>query len=92
MIPETYVHLLFEYLEAQGHDPEKVLGEPWPVPDENGLGGIAIEHWENLLQIAKDYLNDPLIGLHVGQTITARAPLQVHFPVQHLCDHVMPKL
>ncbi len=86
MIPETYVHLLFEYLEAQGHDPEKVLDEPWPVPDENGLGGVAIEHWENLLQIAKDYLNDPLIGLHVGQTITARH-LGIIGAVLSTCDN-----
>lgn len=72
MIPETYVQLLFEYLETQGHDPEKVLGEPWPVSDARGLGGVAIEHWDGLLNIAKNYLNDPLIGLHVGQTITAQ--------------------
>ncbi len=28
-ISEIYVQLLFEYLEKLGHDPEKVLGEPW---------------------------------------------------------------
>ncbi len=72
MIPETYVQLLFEYLEAQGHDPENVLGEPWPVPDAHGLGGVAVLHWERLLETAKHHLQDPLIGLHVGQTITAR--------------------
>ncbi|ONG41499.1 AraC family transcriptional regulator [Alkanindiges hydrocarboniclasticus] len=72
MIPETYVQLLFEYLEAQGHDPESVLGEPWPVPDVQGLGGMPVAHWDQLLQTAKQHLNDPLIGLHVGQTITAR--------------------
>ncbi len=72
MIPETYVQLLFEYLEAQGYSPESVLGEPWPVPDVHGLGGVAVEHWESLLETAKQHLNDPLISLHVGQTITAR--------------------
>lgn len=71
-IPETYVQLLFEYLEKLGHEPEKVLGEPWPKTDSNHLEGVDIDHWESLLVIAKDYLNDPLIGLHVGQTITAQ--------------------
>ncbi|WP_032812448.1 AraC family transcriptional regulator [Acinetobacter proteolyticus] len=71
-IPETYVRLLFQYLEAHGHDPEKILGEPWPVVDSSGLGGIDVDHWEELLIIAREYLNDPLIGLHVGQTITAQ--------------------
>lgn len=71
-IPETYVQLLFEYLEAKGYVPEEVLREPWPIPDSNPLGGVDIEHWEALLLIAKNYLNDPFIGLHVGQTITAQ--------------------
>ena len=71
-ISEIYVQLLFEYLEKLGHDPENVLGEPWPKADSNHLEGVDIEHWENLLIIAKDYLNDPFIGLHVGQTITAQ--------------------
>lgn len=70
-ISEIYVQLLFEYLEKLGHDPEKVLGEPWPKADSNHLEGVDIDHWESLLIIAKDYLNDPLIGLHVGKTITA---------------------
>ncbi|MDV7453561.1 AraC family transcriptional regulator ligand-binding domain-containing protein [Acinetobacter baumannii] len=71
-ISEIYVQLLFEYLEKLGHDPEKVLCEPWPKADSNHLEGVDIDHWESLLIIAKDYLNDPCIGLHVGQTITAQ--------------------
>ncbi|WP_192560559.1 AraC family transcriptional regulator [Pseudomonas allokribbensis] len=72
VIPETYVQLLFEYLESRGHAPETVLGEPWPTPARHGLGGVAIEHWEALLETAEQHLDDPLIGLHVGQTISAR--------------------
>ncbi len=86
MIPETYVQLLFEYLEAQGHDPEQILGEAWPVPDPNAFAGVAIEHWESLLNIAKSYLNDPLIGLHVGQTISARH-LGILGAVLSACDN-----
>lgn len=86
IIPATYVQLLFEYLEGQGHDPEKVLGETWPTPDATGLGGINVEHWQTLLEIAKDYLNDPFISLHVGQTITTRH-LGVLGAVLSACDN-----
>jgi len=86
IIPATYVQLLFEYLEGQGHDPEKVLGERWPTPDATGLGGINVEHWQTLLEIAKDYLNDPFISLHVGQTITTRH-LGVLGAVLSACDN-----
>jgi AraC-like DNA-binding protein len=72
VIPETYVQLLFEYLDAHGLAPEVVLGEPWPTPARHGLGGVAIERWEKLLESVEQHLNDPLIGLHVGQIITAR--------------------
>ena len=71
-IPETYVQLLYEYLETRGAAPEAVLGEPWPVPQANGLGGIAIERWSQLLERAARHLDDPLLGLHLGQTITPR--------------------
>ncbi|WP_333663069.1 AraC family transcriptional regulator [Acinetobacter sp.] len=86
IIPETYVQLLFEYLEKQGHDPESVLGEVWPIPNPNGLGGVGVGHWQSLLETARSYLNDPLIGLHVGQTITARH-LGVLGAVLSACDN-----
>ncbi|MDI9746220.1 AraC family transcriptional regulator, partial [Acinetobacter nosocomialis] len=63
-ISEIYVQLLFEYLEKLGHDPEKVLGEPWPKADSHHVVGVDIVQSESLLIIAKDYLNDPFIGLH----------------------------
>lgn len=72
VVPETYVQLLYEYLEARGHAPEAVLGEPWPAPGHGGGGGIDVDLWERMLERAGKRLRDPLIGLHVGQTITAR--------------------
>lgn len=71
-IPETYVQLLYEYLDSRGAAPEAVLGEPWPVPQADGLGGVAIDRWRQLLERAAEYLQDPLLGLHLGQTITPR--------------------
>ena len=72
MIPETFVQLLFEYLDTRGVNAEEVLAHPWPVPQANGLGGFPIEHWIELLAIAANHLKDPLLGLKLGQSITPR--------------------
>ena len=72
MIPETFVQLLYEYLEARGQSPHAVLGEPWPMPQAHGLGNFPIERWVQLLERAASHLNDPLLGLHLGQTVTPR--------------------
>lgn len=72
VVPETYVQLLYDYLEARGHVPESVLGQPWPEPDLDGAGGVDVELWGRMLDVAADRLLDPLLGLHLGQTITAR--------------------
>ncbi|WP_416769307.1 AraC family transcriptional regulator [Pseudomonas sp. RHF3.3-3] len=72
VVPETYVQLLYEYLEALGHEPESVLGQPWPIPAQEGVGGVAVEEWDRLLVMAAHVLGDPLLGLHLGQTINAR--------------------
>lgn len=72
MVPVFYVQLLYDYLEAQGHEPEALLGEPWPVPDPDGMSGVNVLHWEYLLQTAATRLDDPLLALHVGQMVTVR--------------------
>lgn len=72
VIPETFVQLLYEYLTARGEAPATVLGEPWPMPQAHGLGGFPIERWMQLLDRAALHLNDPLLGLHLGQTVTPR--------------------
>lgn len=72
VVPETYVQLLYDYLKAHGHDPVSVLAEPWPQPDPNGAGGIDVEHWEHMLATAAQQLGDPLLGIHLGRTISPR--------------------
>lgn len=72
VVPESYVQLLYEYLEAIGHEPEALLGEPWPVPEPGVVGGVDVVRWQYLLEAAATRLNDPLLALHVGQTVTAR--------------------
>lgn len=72
VVPEFYVQLLYEYLESIGHDPETLLGEPWPVPLPDAMGGVSVLHWERLLQMAAVRLDDRLLALRVGQAVTAR--------------------
>lgn len=71
VVPATYVQLLYDYLEVRGHLPEAVLGEPWPRLDPDGIGSVDVERWDRMLQRASTHLADPLLGLHVGQTITS---------------------
>ncbi len=71
-MPETFAQLLYEYLEARGHVPESVLGAPWPKPASQGLGGVEVALWARMLERAETTLADPLIGLHLGQTINPR--------------------
>lgn len=85
VVPETYAQLLYEYLEIHGQSPETLLGAPWPAPDLNGLGGLAVERWAQMLEIAAAHLDDPQIGLHVGQTISLRH-LGILGPVLAACD------
>lgn len=66
-VPATYVRLLFEYLEQRGIDPVALLGER--QPDEREPAGYPVARWGTNLIRASEYLDDPLLGLHLGQTI-----------------------
>lgn len=72
VVPDTYVQLLFEYLQARGHSPDTVLGAPWPSPDPEGVGSVDVELWDRMLHRAAIHLADPLLSLHLGQTITSQ--------------------
>ena len=66
----SYVRLLFDYLQAKGLNAKRVLGEPPPAPNDNGLTRYTSAHWRRLLKKAAEALDDPLLGLHLGRTIT----------------------
>ena len=70
VVPSTYVGLLFEYLQARGVDAPALLGEAAPDPGDRGLGRYPVSRWQRLLDVAAAHLNDPMLGLHLGQTIT----------------------
>lgn len=69
-VPVTYVRLLFQYLEQRGVAASKVLREPPPDAGERSARRYPITRWRSLLQMAARHLDDPLLGLHLGRTIT----------------------
>ncbi|MDX1496208.1 MAG: AraC family transcriptional regulator [Salinisphaeraceae bacterium] len=71
VVSTTYIRLLYEYIEAQGIDPVKLLTEPPPDAADLGLGRYPMARWRELLERTAEALDDPLLGLHLGQTITA---------------------
>lgn len=69
-IPVTYVRLLFDYLQQRGVDARTLLGEAAPDACDRGFGRYPASRWRFLLETAAAHLNDALLGLHLGQTIT----------------------
>ncbi|RJF87431.1 AraC family transcriptional regulator [Oleomonas cavernae] len=66
VVPSSYVSLLFDYLERQGHIAHAILGEGRP----KALGRHPVTRWRAMLERAAAHLRDPLLGLHLGRTIT----------------------
>ncbi len=69
-VPSTYVRLLFEYLTGRGIDARALLGEKAPDAADRGLQRYPAWRWCQLLEQAARRLDDPLLGLRLGQTIT----------------------
>lgn len=69
-MPVTYVQLLYDYLDNHGINASQLLG-PAPMA-EHGLGRFAVTQWQQHLDSAAQTLDDPLLGLHVGATISPK--------------------
>lgn len=67
-VPGTYVRLLYDYLGRQGLDAVSLLGRP--APQAQQLERVPVAEWRRLLQCAAEALEDPLLGLHLGQQVT----------------------
>lgn len=70
VVPSTYVRLLYEYLERRGVAAADLLGVAAPEAADRGSLRYPVAAWRALLQRAAEHLHDPLLGLHLGQTIT----------------------
>jgi AraC-like DNA-binding protein len=68
-ISPAFVRLLHDYLQSLGLDGQRVLGEARADESPGLASGFPLTRWVRLLKRASQYLDDPLLGLHVGQTI-----------------------
>ncbi|MDT0634480.1 AraC family transcriptional regulator [Spectribacter hydrogenoxidans] len=82
VVPGTLVGLLYDYLDAHGLAADTLLGETRPDPGPHGLARYPAAGWQGLLERAAARLNDPLLGLKLGQTATA-----AHFGVMGYVLH-----
>ncbi len=69
-IASDFVRLLFDYLENRGIAAPALLGVPRPARDSGPGATYPLQQWRAMLELARTRLGDPLLGLHLGQTIT----------------------
>lgn len=69
MVPLTLVRVLSQYLQAQGVAQHEVLPADLNLDDADKLARFSAEAYCQWLIKAAERLQDPLLGLHLGQTI-----------------------
>lgn len=69
MVPLNLVRVLGDYLAVKGLDPHEVLPQDLDLGTAKPLGRFSAEAYCQLLIKAAERLHDPLLGLHLGQTI-----------------------
>ena len=68
-ISPAFVRLLHDYLQSLGFNARRVLGEARPDESPEQAAGFPMARWVTLLLRASRQLDDPLLGLRLGQTI-----------------------
>jgi len=66
-VPPSYVRLLFDYLRGRAIEPERLLCATEPAAEDRR--GYPVARWAELLARASEQLEDPHLGLHLGQTV-----------------------
>ena len=69
MVPLTLVKVLNQYLHSHGVAQHEVLPATLDLQDANPLARFSAEAYCQLLIKAAERLQDPLLGLHLGQAI-----------------------
>src|SRR5690606_20708194 len=72
MVPHTFLRLLAEHLMAQGVDTIPLMPDDAMGRDAQQLGRYPAEDFCRLLLRAAEHLDDPSLGLHIGQLIRPR--------------------
>lgn len=83
-ISPAFVRLLHDYVQSLGFNAAKVLGESRPAESAEQPIGFPLKRWVTLLQRASRQLDDPLLGLRVGQMIEPRHLGTLGFLLQSL--------
>ncbi|AIY43383.1 helix-turn-helix protein [Collimonas arenae] len=68
-VSSAYVRVLFEYLKNRGVDASALLGVAEPEAADNTLLRYSMQLWISFLRSAATHLEDPLLGLKLGQII-----------------------
>ncbi len=71
VVPASYVGLLLDYLDQQRLEASAVLGAEY-IDESSGQTTLArypVARWKLMLERAATALNDPLLGLHLGQRV-----------------------
>lgn len=69
VVPQSLVHALSHYLQARHVDPAPLLPKALQGLTHTGLHRVPAEAYCQFLVRAAEHLQDPLLGLHFGQTI-----------------------
>lgn len=69
MVPQTFLKVLAEHLQRHGVDPATVMPTDALRFGLQHLGRYPAEAYCQMLLRAAERLNDPLLGLHLGQSI-----------------------
>lgn len=69
-VPNSYVLLLYDYLNEQGCDAAQLLGEAPPAGHAESPARFPVTRWKALLERAAAALEDPLLGLRLGRRVT----------------------
>ncbi|MDO9002934.1 MAG: AraC family transcriptional regulator ligand-binding domain-containing protein [Aquabacterium sp.] len=69
-VPIALLRLLTDYLKAAGHNPSQLWGgAAWDAVCDDHLAPVSAEEFCQRLLRAAEYLDDPLLGLHLGQFV-----------------------
>lgn len=69
MVPQTFLKVLAEHLQRHGVEPASVMPDEALRLGPQHLGRYPAEAYCQLLLRAAERLDDPLLGLHLGQSI-----------------------
>lgn len=72
MVPQSFLRVLAEHLQRNGVEPAELMPADALQPGLQHLGRYPAEAFCQLLLRAAERLSDPLLGLHLGQSIQPR--------------------